>query len=254
MGSGVAWRLARIGFDVTITEIARPAAIRRWVCFAEAIYDGERTIEDIGAVRVETPEGADAVLCRRAIPVLVLPEPDRLPELNPDVIVDATLRKRDVDRLRGLAARTVGCGPGFTAGVHVDCVIETNRGPNLGRCLWTGSAEPDTGVPGQLGGETVRRVLRAPRSGQMEAIRSIGERVRAGDVIARVGDADVAAPLDGVVRGLIRPGIPVTAGQKIGDVDPRGDVELCRRISDKALAIAGGVLEAILSEPPPGGG
>ena len=211
---------------------------------------GGQTVEGVRAVRVDSPEGVDPALRRGVIPVLVQPDPDRLCTLSPDVIVDATLRKRNLDSLRGLAVRTIGCGPGFTAGVAVDCVVETNRGPNMGRCLWRGAAEPDTGEPGQVGGETVRRVLRAPQSGPVEAMRQIGERVRAGDVIARVAGCDVVTELDGVLRGIIRPGIPVAAGQKIGDVDPRGDVELCRRISDKALAIAGGVLEGILSASP----
>lgn len=248
MGSGVAWRLARCGFPVVITETAKPTAIRRWVCFSEAAYEREYTVEGVTAVRVEAPDQIGAVLSAGRIPLLILPDPGELSRLDPDIIVDAILAKRNTGIRRGMARRVIGLGPGFEAGDDVDCVIETNRGPHLGRCLWSGCAEADTGVPGVIAGASADRVLRAPRDGSVAAVRNIGHRVREGEIVARLGDAEVPAALNGIVRGLIRPGSQVTAGMKIGDIDPRGEIELCRRISDKALAIAGGVLEAILTD------
>lgn len=248
MGSGVAWRLARCGFSVVITEIAQPTAIRRWVCFSEAAYEREYTLEGVTAARVEAPDRIGTVLSTGRIPLLILPDPSELSRLDPDIIVDAILAKRNTGIRRGMARRVIGLGPGFEAGGDVDCVIETNRGPQLGRCLWSGRAEADTGVPGVIAGESAGRVLRAPQDGTVAAVRNIGDRVREGEIVAQVGESEVPAKLGGVVRGLIRPGIQVMAGTKIGDIDPRGEVELCRRVSDKALAIAGGVLEAILTD------
>ncbi|MBI3872282.1 MAG: EF2563 family selenium-dependent molybdenum hydroxylase system protein [candidate division Zixibacteria bacterium] len=247
MGSGVAWRLSRCGFAVVIAETERPTAIRRWVSFSEAIYDGEKTVEGITAVHCEG--SVDRALADGAIPVVICPDVEDLGQFAPDVIVDAILAKRNTGVRKGLAARVIGLGPGFVAGIDVDCVIETNRGPDLGRVLWKGPTQANTGIPGLLGGETVKRVLRAPASGTVESARRIGDRVGIGDVIARVADLSIHSELNGIVRGLIRDGTQVIAGMKIGDIDPRGDVEVCRRISDKALAIAGGVVEAILSKP-----
>jgi xanthine dehydrogenase accessory factor len=250
MGSGVAWRLHRCGFDVLITEIERPTAIRRWVCFAEAVYDGHQKIEGITAVRVRTMSECQAAWERNEIAVMVSPDPSRLREFKADVLIDAVLAKRNTGVEIGMARRVIGLGPGFVAGDDVDCVIETNRGPNLGRVIWQGQAERNTGVPGELAGETIKRVLRAPGTGVMETILSIGDEVNVGDLVARIGDVEVCAKLDGIVRGLMRSGLPVTPGVKIGDIDPRNNLSLCGRISDKALAIGGGVLEAIFSKPP----
>jgi xanthine dehydrogenase accessory factor len=248
MGSGVAWRLRRCGFDVLITEIARPLAVRRWVAFSEAVYEGEHEIEGITARRAE-PAGVDSVCRSGEIPVIVCPSLDDLAQFHPDVIVDAILAKRNTGTVRGLARRVIGLGPGFSAGDDVDCVIETNRGPNLGRCIWKGAAEPNTGVPGLLAGESARRVLRAPADGLVEPLQEIGDLVKVGTPVARVAGIEVQSSLDGILRGVLREGTVITSGTKIGDVDPRGDRELCGRISEKALAIAGGVLEGILAQP-----
>lgn len=246
MGSGVAWRLRRCGFDVIITEVPHPMAVRRWVAFSEAVYNGSQTIEGIAARRA-SPREAEAVCASGEIPVIICPLPSDLGQFHPDVIVDAILAKRNTGLVRGIAPREIALGPGFTAGDDVDCVIETNRGPNLGRCIWKGSAEPNTGIPGVLAGESARRVLRAPVDGKMELLHQIGDLVKAHSPIARVGGVIIECQIDGIVRGLLRDGTPVTAGVKAGDIDPRGDPELCARISEKALAIAGGVLEGILT-------
>jgi xanthine dehydrogenase accessory factor len=256
MGSGVAWRPAQAGFRVMIAECAAPLAVRRWVCFSEAICDGVQTVADVTAHRVDASNGCpdlravDAILAQSEIAILIAPELDSCINLKPDVLIDATLKKTNIEPLRGHATLTIGLGPGFVAGRDVDYVIETNRGPNLGKCIQTGSAEPDTGIPGVVGGQTIKRVLRAANAGELKSIRSIGDRVNAGDPVASIAGVNVVSELDGILRGLIRPGAEVTAGQKIGDVDPRGDVDLCRRISDKALAIAGGVIEAIAMQWP----
>lgn len=249
MGSGVAWRLRRCGFDVIITEVSRPMAVRRWVAFSEAIYEGAHTIESITARRVNgyQPDVIDKLWRLGEIPILICPDPDELRKLKPDVIVDAILAKRNTGTMRGMASLVIGLGPGFTAGRDVDCVIETNRGPNLGRCIWDGSAEANTGLPGEVGGETVKRVLRAPVTGTVHATRSIGDTVKAGEIVAYVDGVEILSQLDGIVRGMLRDQTPVDQGVKIGDIDPRADIELCRRISDKALAIGGGVLEGVMS-------
>lgn len=249
MGSGVAWRLARCGYHVIIAEIDSPTAIRRWVCFSEAVWDGYMEIEGITAVRCTNPGRVDTALHDDFIAVVIEPDAANLGAYRPDVIIDAILAKHGGTTPKGLAKLTVGLGPGFAAGNDVDCVIETNRGPNLGRCIWSGSAEPNTGVPGLLGGESYKRVLRAPCDGRIESIAEIGQIVEIGQVVARVESIEVISQLDGVTRGIMRSGMHVPAGMKIGDVDPRADIGICRRISDKALAIAGGVLEGILSGP-----
>jgi xanthine dehydrogenase accessory factor len=249
MGSGVAWRLRRCGFDVIIAESSQPMAVRRWVAFSEAIYEGAHTIESIASWRVEALQ-LDLIndLCRKGeIPVLVCPGPEDIPALNPDVVIDAILAKRNTGTARGMARLVIGLGPGFTAGADVDCVIETNRGANLGRCIWDGAAEANTGIPGAQAGETVKRVLRAPVTGALEPLCSIGDLVKTGDPAARVAGVKVHSQLDGIVRGMLRQGTSVDQGVKIGDIDPRGDRKICRHISDKALAIAGGVLEAVLT-------
>ena len=249
MGSGVAWRLRRCGFEVIIAETSQPTAVRRWVAFSEAIYEGSHTIEGITARRVDMSQsGLIDELCQRGeIPVLICPNPDDVRGLNPDVIVDAILAKRNTGTERGKARLVIGLGPGFTARGDVDCVIETNRGPDLGRCIWDGGAEANTGVPGLLAGETVKRVLRAPVTGPVEPVCAIGDIVKAADLVAHVRGVEIRSQLNGIVRGMLRQGTTVDAGVKIGDIDPRADRDLCSRISDKALAIAGGVLEAVLT-------
>jgi xanthine dehydrogenase accessory factor len=246
MGSGVAWRLRRCGFDVVVAEIDHPMAVRRWVSFSEAVYEGVHEVEGITARRTEPPDVSSA-LNAGEIPVVVCPIPDDLKQFDADVIVDAILAKRNTGTMRGMARRVIGLGPGFVAGEDVDCVIETNRGPNLGRCILEGRAEANTGVPGILAGESARRVLRTPADGVFEPLKAIGDLVKAHTPVARVAGTEIQSQLDGIVRGLLRAGTPVTAGLKVGDVDPRSDAVLCARVSEKALAIAGGVLEGILA-------
>jgi xanthine dehydrogenase accessory factor len=246
LGSGTALRLWRAGFPVAILEQAAPIAVRRTVSLSEAVYEGEVTVEEAVASLVKTPHDALSESAKRTIPVLVDPDMCSLPELQPFALVDATLAKRNTGLSIYLAPCVVALGPGFTAGADCHAVVETNRGADLGRVIWRGRAEPNTGSPGNVAGRTVERVLRAPASGRLRALRSIGTLVKFGDGVAEVDGGQVVAPFDGLVRGLVRDGIWVQDGMKIGDIDPRPDPSLCLRVSDKSLAVAGGVLEAVL--------
>lgn len=247
LASGVAYRLKRSGFPLVMTELPLPLFVRRTVSFGEAVYSGETTVEDIAARRVETPEEALRLAGSEIIPILVDPAAGSVPQLKPRVLIDAIMAKVNTGTRLGDAPLVIALGPGFTAGQDCHAVIETNRGHRLGRVIYTGQAEADTGRPGKIQGHTSDRVLRAPVDGQLMARARIGDLMRAGDVVAEVNGRAVRAPFPGVLRGLIHSDVPVTAGLKIADLDPRGDVSHCYTISEKSLAIGGGVLEAILA-------
>lgn len=249
LASGAAWRLHRAGFRLVITEIAQPLAVRRLVSFAEAVYRGEFSVEGVTAVRAESTAQALELLTAGYIPVLVDPEAACAEELKPAVVVDGRMLKRDPGGDMSEAALVIGLGPGFTAGVNCHAVIETNRGHNLGRVYWQGSAQADTGLPERVAQFQGERVVRAPCDGVLTGLAEIGDLLQPGQPIAEIGGQMVPAPFAGVLRGLMHPGLTVTAGLKIGDVDPRGDPAYCSHISDKSLAVGGGVLEAILSTP-----
>ncbi len=245
MASGIACRLFRSGFAVVMTEIAEPTVIRRTVSFAQAVFDGEMTVEGIVG-RLAEVEGVEAVLAEGEIPVLIDPDGKAVEKLKPWAVVDAILAKRNLGTSRAQAEVVIGVGPGFTAGVDVHAVIETKRGHYLGRVILDGAAIANTGVPGEIGGYSVERVVRSPRAGVFKALSKIADRVTAGEVIARVADEEVRATIDGVLRGLLQDGLEVPADFKIGDIDPRCAIEHCATVSDKARAIGGGVLEALL--------
>lgn len=249
LATGVAARLYRCGFDLVVTEIPRPLAVRRLVALAEAVYAGETVVEDLRARRVADPTEARAALAEGVIPVLVDPEAACREALAPVALVDGRMRKRPPEIGLEAAPMVVGLGPGFTAGVDCHAVVETQRGHHLGRVFWEGSAAPDTGVPEPVRGHDVDRVLRAPAPGEVEGRVPLGSVVHKGEVIARVGGVPLVAPFDGVLRGLVHDGLTVEAGTKIGDLDPRAEPRYCWEISDKALAVGGGVLEALLSRP-----
>lgn len=246
LGSGVALRLWRVGFRVVILEVPSPVAVRRTVCFAEAVYSGAARVEEATGALVTSPPDALRCLRRRTVAVVVDPRAQCLNTLQPAGLVDAIMAKRNTGTSRDMARCVVGLGPGFGAGEDVHAVIETNRGPDLGRVIWSGQAEPDTGEPGAMQGRTVSRVLRAPVDGALTVVRQIGDIVEEGETVASVAGVPIAAPFHGLVRGLAREGLRVSASMKIGDLDPRLDPSLCFRVSDKALAVAGGVLEAVL--------
>ncbi len=247
LATGVAVRLWRSGFPVIMTEIDRPLTVRRRVAFSEAVFAGTMRVEDMTARLADDAVEAGHMLKRNQIPVLVDPEAETLKQLTPDVLVDGIMAKRNLGTGLQDAPLVIGLGPGFTAGYDVHAVIETKRGHFLGRVIRAGQAEADTGVPGAVLGFTAQRVVRAPASGLFAGQCRIGDPVQEGDRLGAVEDRPVFAPLSGVVRGLIHDGVPVRVGMKIGDIDPRGIQDYCWTISDKALAIGGGVLEVILA-------
>lgn len=247
MATGVAHRLAQAHFRVCLTDIAEPQAVRREVSFCEAVYDGEKTVEGLAARLVWDPSQLAETWAQAKLPLLVDPQCKVRSALHPDVVVDAILAKRNLGTGPDWAPLVIGLGPGFRAGVDVHMVVETNRGHDLGRLILDGEAEPNTGMPGNIGGFTEERVLRAPQEGVFRYDgHRIGDVVEANEVVAYVGQAPVKAGIRGVLRGLIRESISVTKGMKVGDVDPRARRGHCFTISDKARAIAGGVLEGIM--------
>jgi xanthine dehydrogenase accessory factor len=247
LASGVVLRLWRAGWEVLITEISQPLAVRRLVSFANAVYLGEMNVEGIPAVLVATPNEAFAALRNHTIPVMIDPAAESRNWFVPEVLVDARMMKQSPDIAHPAAPLSIGLGPGFIAGVNCHAVIETNRGPFLGRVYWRGEAEADSGRPEAIANISTERVLRTPVEGVLTEIIPIGSHVNQGDVIAQVGQWQLTAPFSGVIRGLVRDGITVQRNMKIGDIDPRDDARLCRLVSEKSLAVGGAVLEAILS-------
>ncbi len=246
IATGVAVRLHNCGFKVVMLEIARPTVIRTSVSFAQAQFDGSCTVEGITARQANTIEEARAILERGEVPILTDAECSSLAELKPVALVDAILAKHNTGSERDMAPITVGLGPGFHAGEDVDAVVETNRGHHLARVIYDGPAAPNTGIPGNIAGHTDDRVLRSPCAGLMQPRNRIGDIVEQGAVIAHVGSTEVHATIGGMIRGMLNPGIEVPEGFKIGDIDPRGAKADFTTVSDKARAVSGGVLEAIL--------
>jgi len=246
MATGVAHCLARAGFRVCVTEVPEPQAVRREVAFSEAVFDGQKEVEGLVARRVSTGQEILRTWKQGEIPVIVDPRGAIWKKLKPDVLVDAILAKRNTGTRIDDAPLVIGLGPGFRAGEDSHLVIETNRGHRLGRVIEEGEAEPDTGIPGEIAGYTWERVFRAPVNGKFTGKKRIGDGVEKGEVVAEVEGIPVEAKVGGVIRGILRDGLWVTEGMKVGDVDPRGKREYCFTISDKARAIGGAVLEAIL--------
>lgn len=247
MASGAALRIYRAGFDVAMTDMEKPTAIRRTVCFSEAIRLGQTHVEDVLAKRAYNAKEARRLISKRIIPVIADEDCSIKNELLPDVIVDAILAKRNINTKIDDAGIVIALGPGFCAGRDCHAVIETQRGHNLGRVIRSGSAAPNTGIPGIIAGYGAERVLRAPADGLFMPKKSIGDIVKAGDCVAEVSGEPMLAAISGVLRGLLPEGSSVHKGMKSGDIDPRGIREYCLTVSDKSMAVAGGVLEAILS-------
>ena len=246
LASGIALRLWRAGLRVAMTELAQPTTIRRSVAFSQAVVAGECRVEDVEARLAASPAEALALLDMGLLPVLVDPEARCREALRPDALVDAILAKRICGTAITDAPVVIGVGPGFTAGLDCHAAVETMRGHSLGRVLYAGSPLPNTNIPGLIGGFAGERVLRAPADGVFREALRIGDRVKAGDVAGWVGEIPMVCTIDGVLRGLLASGVPVHRGMKAGDVDPRNEPAYCKTASDKALAIGGGVLEAIL--------
>ena len=245
IATGIALRLYRSGMAVCICEIPAPTSIRRTVCFSEAVRLGEITVEGITARRAELEEVPE-LLEEGIVPVLIDPEGASIIPLAPDAVVDAILAKRNLGTTIDMAPVVVGVGPGFTAGVDCHAAVETMRGHYLGRAIYEGSPLPNTNIPGLIGGYAGERVLRAPADGIFQGAHRIGDQVQAGEIAGYVDGVPMICTIDGVLRGLLADGIAVHKGMKSGDIDPRCSVDHCFCASDKALAVGGGVLEAIL--------
>lgn len=247
IASGIALRLHRAGMRIVMCDLPVPTSIRRTVCFSEAIRLGETMVEGVRGVLCADAAQARTIADVGDIAVLADPEAGCVAELAPDALVDAILAKRNLGTTCDMAPVVIGVGPGFTAPVDVDAAVETMRGHYLGRVYYEGSPLPNTAVPGLIGGYAGERVLRAPADGVFEPLVQIGDTVTAGTVCATVAGEPMRATIDGVVRGLLQEGVRVHADMKAGDVDPRCHPEYIEMTSDKALAVGGGVLEAILA-------
>ena len=252
LASGVAYRLVQAGMPVIMLERPQPLLVRRTVSFGNAIFEGGRySVEGIEAVQVDTVAQVEKTLTQGKIPVWIDPQGEAITRLAPPVIIDARLQKTKLDTRIDQAPLVIALGPGFTTGIDCHAIIETQRGHTLGRVIRSGSALPDTGTPGRVEGYGKERVLRAPAEGHVLPTPGIeiGSQLQAGDIIATLNDQPIFAPFPGVLRGLVHPSVKVWKDLKIGDLDPRGELSHCYTISDKALAIGGGVLEAIFSAP-----
>jgi xanthine dehydrogenase accessory factor len=246
MASAAARLLFLSGFPVVVLEREKPLAVRRRVAFAEAVLAGTADVEGVPGRRVVPGEVSPALQARQFVPVLVDPEGSSLARMRPAVVVDARMAKRNLGTSLADAPLVIGLGPGFEAGKDVHAVVETQRGPELGRARWTGAADADTMVPSAVQGYAERRVLRAPRSGVFRGEKRIGEVVMPAARVGTVDGEPVIAGIPGLLRGLMADGVAVERGDKIGDIDPRGPLIDAARVSDKARAIAAGVLEAVL--------
>lgn len=238
-------RLVKSGFKVISLEVEQPTVIRRTVSFAQAMFDGEMTVEGVTA-RKTTLEGALKTAEQGIVPVIADPEGKAIELYKPEVVVDAIIAKKNLGTNRSMAPCTIALGPGFVAGQDVDVVIETTRGHKLARLIYEGPATPNTGIPGNIGGYTVERVIHSPAAGVFKGVHQIGDIVKAGEVIAYVGDTPVLATIDGMIRGLLHDGLSVPERFKISDIDPRGEQADFRTCSDKARALSGSVLEAVM--------
>lgn len=247
VASGVIRLLCDEDFAVIALEKPDPDCVRRHVCFAEAFYNGEMEVAGVTAVLVKSVDQAIATLNKKRLPLLIDPHAELLPDLKPEVVIDSRMLKQNIDTSCDMAPIVIGLGPGFVAGKNCHAAVETRRGDDLGRVIFDGSPQADTGVPAVVNGVSLKRVLRATTDGTFTAKCDIGDMVKCGQILGDIAGISVVAEIDGVVRGIIHDGLDVSAGQKIGDIDPRGVRELCYRISDKADAIAEGVLSALLA-------
>lgn len=247
VATGIALRCHRCRMKVVMTDLPQPTAIRRTVCFSRVITDGEAVVEDVKAVRATSGEAAMDCIRQGLIPVLADPLCQCRETLKPDVLVDAVLAKRNLGTRITDAPVVIGVGPGFTAETDCHAVVETMRGHTMGRVIWQGSALPNTGIPGEIGGYAAERILRAPADGIFHPAAKIGDRVEKGQAAGYVDGQPMVCAIGGILRGILPDGIPVHRGMKSGDVDPRCRVEHCYSVSDKALAVGGGVVEACLA-------
>lgn len=246
LATGVAHRLKKCGFNIIMTEISEPTTVRRTVAFSQAVYDKEAEVEGIRAVLASEKEEIYNIIEAGNIAILVDEKAKILDELKPEIIIDAIVAKKNLGTNINDAKIVIAIGPGFTAGVDCHCVVETKRGHYLGKAIYSGSAIPNTGVPGDIGGYTKERIIRASDDGKISPVANIGDYVQNGEIVAYVNETPIFAEINGIVRGMLQKDIKVFKGMKSGDIDPRCEKNHCFTISDKARSIGGGVLEAIL--------
>ena len=242
LATGIAYRLKKSGFDIVMTEIHKPTTVRRTVAFSQAVFDNEIAIEGIKGVKVNNINEIYEEIREGNIPIIIDEKAEIIKELRPDVVVDAIIAKKNLGTSIEDAPIVIGVGPGFEAKVDCHLVVETKRGHYLGKVIEEGSAIPNTGVPGNIGGYTKERIIRASSNGKIKPVVAIGDFVKKGDI----DGVEVLAEIDGIVRGMLQEGIEVFKGMKSGDIDPRCEKDHCFTISDKARSIGGGVLEAIM--------
>lgn len=246
LATGVAHRLWNSGFSVVMLELPNPLVVRRTVSFASAVYENSITVENVTAKLCPQADQIDHYINQNTIPVIVDPAGSILIKERPHILIDAIMAKNNLLTDISQAELVIGLGPGFNAGQDVHAVVETKRGHNLGKVIYQGQAARDTGKPGVIGGYSSERLLRAPHGGCFEPQKDIGDIVEAGETVALINSTKIKAAINGMIRGMLHPGIKVEEGTKVGDIDPRGKLVDYRAISDKARAVGGGVLEAIL--------
>lgn len=246
LATGIAYRLKKSGFDIVMTEIDNPTTVRRTVAFSQAIFDNEIEIEGIKGIKVNNINEIHKEIKKGNIPIIIDKEANIIKKLKPKVVVDAIIAKKNLGTSINDAPIVIGVGPGFEAKKDCHLVIETKRGHYLGKVIEEGSAIPNTGIPGNIGGYTKERIIRASSNGKIRSVVKIGDYVKKGEVIAYIDGVEVVAEIDGIVRGMLQEGIEVFKGMKSGDIDPRCEKDHCFTISDKARSIGGGVLEAIM--------
>jgi xanthine dehydrogenase accessory factor len=248
VGSAIAHALHRAGCAVVLVDQADPPWTRRGMAYTDAWYVGAASLA-----------GVDACFCAsvRSIP-FVLDKRDMIAAttwswqgvadaLQPIAVVDARMAKRQspASLKQNGGPLTIGLGPGFVAGVQVDVAIETAWGDELGAVIESGATRAFSGEPRPIGGAGRERYVYAPRAGRFQTDRGIGECVAAGDDVATLDGEPIAAPRSGALRGLTARGARVPVGQKIVEVDPRGDPSLCFGLGERPRRIAQGVLEAL---------
>lgn len=246
LATGIAYRLVKSGYKVLMTDILVPTTVRRTVAFSRAVYEGETVVEGVKGVLAHTIEEVHKIINDGNVPIIVDENASIKDSYHPDVIVDAIIAKRNTGTTIEDAPFVIGVGPGFYADKDCHVVIETKRGHYLGKVIEHGSAIPNTGIPGDIGGFTTERIIRATADGEFEPFSKIGDTVELGQVVALSGGEPVCASMPGIVRGMLQPGVKVTKGMKCGDIDARCEIDHCYTISDKARSIGGGVLEAIV--------
>ena len=246
LASGAIRRLVLAGFPVIALEIPKPLCVRRTVSFASAVFDGEVQIDGVTGICFENSDDAFLAAREGVAGIVIDPAGDSIGKFAPKTVIDARMMKNNPDTSSKMAETVITLGPGYTAPADARFVIETSRGHDLGRVITEGSALPNTGVPGEVGGESAKRVLRAPAAGEFNSLIRLGEMVSEGEPVGEVNGQNVKAEISGLLRGLIHDGVRIKKGTKIGDVDPRGNPDYLHTISDKANAIAGGVMEAVM--------